>query len=620
MKNRSLFGKALKKVEFATALAVLMYTALSVAAAEFYRGVNVNGPPIEIDGNQWHGDGAEFFECDNAKVTVDDLDWKPAPDSNVEQMLRTFRWAGNPRLRIKDVDEGMYTVWAYLQEDTDSQTYDIFVDDMPARRGYVSGAPGTWNKLGPWIVEVSDGAIDITSRGGHANFCGIEIWKGAVEGGKKLEPVSEPVSPFIGKFTGRKPRVVVMTDIGGDPDDRQSLVRFLLYTCDFDVEGLCTGFGHGHYENTRPDLLHKGVDAYAKVYDNLRKHRKDYPSPERLRRLIKDGFNGAPHKVGPGMDSEASRWIAEVLQKDDPRPVWFSIWGGPRELAQAIWRMDQEMSADELAAIKKKIRVHSINDQDRTSGWIKRNHPDVFWIFSSSVFRGMYADGDQSLVSPEWLRRNVLENHGALGAVYPQDAAGKDGVKEGDTPSFLYVLQNGLSDPEVPQWGNWGGRFEYSGTGWEYVDAVDTWKGTRSALATVYRWRRAYQNDFQARMDWCVQPTEKANHAPMVVCNKQEGIAVVRINADPNEVIELSADGSNDPDGDNLNYQWWFYEEASSYDKAVDIENGDQPKAAIRIPGDAGGKSIHLILEVTDSGKPSLTRYRRVIIECANDK
>ncbi len=31
-----------------------------------------------------------------------------------------------------------------------------------------------------------------------------------------------------------KPRVVVMTDIGGDPDVRQSIVRFLLYTCDFD--------------------------------------------------------------------------------------------------------------------------------------------------------------------------------------------------------------------------------------------------------------------------------------------------------------------------------------------------------------------------------------------------
>ena len=100
-----------------------------------------------------------------------------------------------------------------------------------------------------------------------------------------------------------------MTDIGGDPDDQQSLVRFLLYACDFEVEGLCTGFGHGHYRKTRPDLLHKGVDAYAKVWPRLREHRADFPPPQRLKALIKDGHNGDPHRVGPGMDSEASDWI-----------------------------------------------------------------------------------------------------------------------------------------------------------------------------------------------------------------------------------------------------------------------------------------------------------------------
>ncbi|UCE48134.1 MAG: DUF1593 domain-containing protein, partial [Phycisphaerales bacterium] len=92
-----------------------------------------------------------------------------------------------------------------------------------------------------------------------------------------------------------KPRVVVMTDIGGDPDDRQSMVRFVLYACDFDVEGLCTGFGHGHYRTTRPELIREIVDAYGKVLPNLRKHRGDYPSHERLIGLIKDGHNGDPH-------------------------------------------------------------------------------------------------------------------------------------------------------------------------------------------------------------------------------------------------------------------------------------------------------------------------------------
>lgn len=104
-----------------------------------------------------------------------------------------------------------------------------------------------------------------------------------------------------------KPRVVVMTDIGGDPDDRQSMARFLLYSCDVKVEGLCTGFGHGHRKNTRPDLIRKAVKACDRVLPNLRKHRSDYPSTERLMNLIKDGHNGDPHDVGPGLDSAASK-------------------------------------------------------------------------------------------------------------------------------------------------------------------------------------------------------------------------------------------------------------------------------------------------------------------------
>lgn len=103
-----------------------------------------------------------------------------------------------------------------------------------------------------------------------------------------------------------KPRLVVMTDIGGDPDDEQSIVRFLLYACDFEVEGLCTGFGYGHYEVTHLELLHKAVDAYGQVLPSLLKHRADFPSHDQLQKLIKDGSNGDPHSVGPGRDSEAS--------------------------------------------------------------------------------------------------------------------------------------------------------------------------------------------------------------------------------------------------------------------------------------------------------------------------
>ena len=421
-------------------------------------------------------------------------------------------------------------------------------------------------------------------------------------------------------LSGEKARVVVMTDIGGDPDDMQSMVRFLLYSCDFDVEGLCTGFGHGHYKNTRPDLIRNIVDAYGKVLPNLRKHQPDYPSRERLMSLLKDGHNGEPHKVGPGMDSEASDWIIKVLEKDDPRPVWFSIWGGPRELAQAIWKMQRTSSAQKFAALKRKIRVHSIADQDRTAGWVKENHPDVFWIFSRTLFRGIWKEGNQEIVSPAWLQKHVRTGHGPLGTMYPAKAAGKDGVKEGDTPSFFYVLPDGLSNPEHPEWGNWGGRFQRSGRGKEYVPAED-WRGNRpDMLYTIHRWRRAYQNAFEARMDWCVKSYDKCNHEPVAVCNGDKTVKILEIAAEPGGKIKLSAAGSSDPDSDKLSYNWWVYKEPGGYWADAPIQRADAIDAVLTVPQNASGRTIHVILEVVDAGKPQLTTYRRVILKVSGER
>lgn len=410
-----------------------------------------------------------------------------------------------------------------------------------------------------------------------------------------------------------KPRLVVMTDIGGDPDDEQSIVRFLLYACDFEVEGLCTGFGHGHYQVTHPELIRKAVDAYGQVLPQLRRHREDFPSHEKLVGLIKDGSNGDPHSVGPGRDSEASDWIIHVLDRDDPRPVWFSIWGGPRELAQAIWKVQTTRSAEELAAFKRKIRVHSIADQDRTADWVKENHPDVFWIYSKDLFRGIWKEGDQAIVSPAWLEHNVRTGHGPLGPVYPPKAAGKEGVKEGDTPSFFYVLPNGLSDPEHPEWGNWGGRFQPNGRGREYLPVADLRDGIPDLLYTIHRWRKAYQNDFEARMDWCVCGPNEANHAPTVVCNGDTSRQVLQQKVKPGDTVRLSAAGSTDPDGDRLRYRWWIYNEAGTCPGEVSIAGADTAEATISVPTQAAGE-IHVVLEVTDEGTPPLTAYRRVIL------
>jgi len=299
--------------------------------------------------------------------------------------------------------------------------------------------------------------------------------------------------------------------------------------------------------------------------------------------------------------------------------VWFAIWGGPRELAQAIWKVEQTRSDDELAAFKSKIRVHSIADQDRTAGWVKENHPDVFWIYSRDLFRGIWKAGDQAIVSPEWLEEHVRTGHGPLGPLYPAKASGKDGVKEGDTPSFFYVLPDGLSDPEHPEWGNWGGRFLLSGKGNGYLPAQDSRDERRDLLYTIHRWRGAYQNAFEARMDWCVRPYDECNHAPIAVCNGDDTLSVLQVPADPGEQVALSAAGSSDPDGDDLSYRWWVYPEAGSYWGDAPMRDADAAEAFLTVPEDAAGRTIHTILEVIDNGAPPLTSYRRVVLQVSGE-
>jgi hypothetical protein len=89
----------------------------------------------------------------------------------------------------------------------------------------------------------------------------------------------------------QKIRLVVLTDIGGDPDDEQSLVRLLIYANDFNIEGLIAGAYTYNKDSpgVRTDLIEKAVRAYGQVRDNLLKHRKDYPTAEYLLGCIKRG-------------------------------------------------------------------------------------------------------------------------------------------------------------------------------------------------------------------------------------------------------------------------------------------------------------------------------------------
>jgi hypothetical protein len=167
--------------------------------------------------------------------------------------------------------------------------------------------------------------------------------------------------------------------------------------------------------------------------------------------------------VGDGKDSEGSDWIIKVLEEKDERPLWISVWGGVNTLAQALYKIKNTKSeAEKLIA---KLRIYTISDQDDSGIWIRKHFPDLFYIVSpgddygSATWNAInsFVDGiNNDEISNHWLAQNIQQGHGPLGAAYPDVAYGM----EGDTPSWLSLIPNGLNEAEHPEWGGWGGRYE----------------------------------------------------------------------------------------------------------------------------------------------------------------
>lgn len=429
--------------------------------------------------------------------------------------------------------------------------------------------------------------------------------------------------PFMDKV---KSRVIVLTDIssvtGGfkEPDDGQSLVRFLMYANEFDIEGLIATHTN-HWNDRKPEYIREILEHYGQVHGNLSLHDPAFPRKEELLRVVKAGN---PHDgrefVGEGHDTEASEWIIAAAEKDDQRPLWILVWGGTTDLAQALWRAGNRNNPEQLARIVSKLRIYSISDQYGIGAWIREQHPDLFYITSYRNYRGMYKGGDVSLVTAEWLEGNITKQHGPLGEAYPIYQGGDiygskvHGIKEGDTPTFLYLIPNGLGDSEHPEYGGWGGRFQTvpNGSPCHYFDAVENLveEHSDSALwASVYRWRPAYQRSFQARMDWCVKSPEEANHEPVVSVS-----GPLRRTVSPGERVMISAAGSIDPDGNGLSYSWDVYQEAGSYRGTLVLEIGCEQQVMFTAPQVDTPQTIHIVLSVTNNGLPPMTSYGRIVV------
>ncbi len=428
-------------------------------------------------------------------------------------------------------------------------------------------------------------------------------------------------------------RVMVLTDIGGDPDDQESMIRFLLYSNEFDVEGLIASSSRHLRTGVEPQQIVQRINAYGEVLPNLRAHAQGWPEPQYLLERVKAGsgeFGMAG--VGDGKDTDASRWIIETVDRPDPRPVYFLIWGGAVDLAQALHTVRATRSEAEVAAFVSKLRVYSISDQDNAGPWIRRYFPDTFWIasihahrhYNLSTWGGIsgdefyYFDGpDFRLVNRQWVRENIRK--GPMGALYPLP----EFIMEGDSPTILYMIPNGLGSPEHPDYGSWGGRYgrvsEWDGVWADTSDFVIDGRGRvhQDNKATIWRWREAFQNDFATRIQWTLHSERSsANHNPTLVLNGAPGRAPVELTARAGETVELTADGSRDPDGDTVTYSWWQYRESEAVNRSPELylQTRDPMRTQFVAPRVGEPTRFHVILEARDDRTPGLYAYRRAII------
>ena len=471
-------------------------------------------------------------------------------------------------------------------------------------------------------------------------------------------PAVSPIASRVDPYADRQ-RVVVMTDVANEPDDQMSMVRFLVYSNQFDVEGVIATTSTWMKNRVRPDVLQTLVAAYDEVRPNLLRHEPGFPAAEALRAVIVSGPPGyGMAAVLPGKMSPGAELIVKAAGKNDSRPLWVLAWGGANTLAQALLHARATRTPAQLDAIVARLRVYAISDQDDAGAWLRREFPALHFIgipstqdgeqYYLATWTGISGDrfyknapgADFSTFTDEWVNA-AIRSKGPLGKHYPMPCC----IHEGDTPSFLGLINNGLASFMSPSYGGWGGRYvwrTYSGeTRPSWTQGGDSFPGRDSSRdtvigvdgqsyttdqATIWRWRTAFQHDFAARMDWTVNDVGHANHNPVVIVNGIGGKAPIPIDGAAGVPITLDAAGTRDPDGHALRYRWFFYPEAGTgipgqpvaigrgvREPAGRVTLADEATARVTVTPRVAG-TAHIILAVEDDGTPTLTSYRRIIV------
>ena len=473
-----------------------------------------------------------------------------------------------------------------------------------------------------------------------------------------------------------KHRVVILADMGNEPDEVQQMIHMITCSNEFDIEGLIPVTGkylrpesrHEYRRSLHPELFHQIIDAYEEVLPNLKLHAQGWHAPSLLHSKVVEGQKGyGIDDIGAGKSSPGSELIASVASNNDPRPLWVVVNAGSNTLAQALLDYERGHSPSEVRSLIRKLRVFENGAQDNAGAWICHRYPSIHWIrsnYQTYAYGGPGGkDGDTAVnLGPSfwgdqaysvdgqlaWQKEHIMENHGALGELYPERRfnSGKLAfIEGGGTIPWMGLVNKGLFDIDHPSWGGWSGRFSKKKVAdfWSrhkdiqvderanapfyvYREVSDHWIDQRDGkvysdnYSPVWRWREAMYNNQICRMDWCVKSFADANHHPVASIGGDSSSSILRIGASAGELVTFDASESTDPDGDELLFTWWIYEEAGTYAGRINLGNAKKSKIEFTIPTGASESQIHLILEVKDRNAiASLFDYRRIVID-VNDQ
>jgi hypothetical protein len=472
-----------------------------------------------------------------------------------------------------------------------------------------------------------------------------------------------------------KPRTIVTTD--GEIDDVDTFIRMLLYSNEYQLEGLVYSSSMWHYKGdgkgtkftsememtrkmygAKTDLRWPGVNwiqdllkAYAQVHPNLILHDKNYPAPAYLHSLVKVGnidFEGEMEQVTQG-----SEWIKAKLLDNNPEPIYLQAWGGTNTIARALKSIEEQYSGEKnWPSIKEKISrkaiIYTVMDQDATlKNYIASQWPQIRVFYNAQQFasfaypwKRVMPKATQPYFEGTYMGPKIIQNHGPLLKMYYSYGDGQkqpgddehihgdptklknaqwgsflpyDFISEGDSPAFLHLVDVGLNNLNNPSFGGWGGRF--------VAAEGNPYRFEDNEKAADFNPETGKLDISYSQTRWLIAAQEDfAARADWCVKSVKEANHAPQITVKEGSSITAKAGArialhvtTGDPDGNEVKLRVWPYPEAGSGKAEATL--GDAI-ITVKIPADAKkGDTFHVVVEGTDSGTPALTRYRRVVVK-----